>query len=214
MIEPGQFVSHARPVREGLGVVIGPLWGREAYGRILAALLAAPELAPMDLGGAIIRLPLDLGPALLADLDAAGRLTDDLLVSSVASVWERSPYPQAVADLDLWAGWFARTGYVLDGHKPGHGRRIPRPHAALTLYRGSVPERRADWSWTPQRKIAERYAFGGIEGRPEGAVWTAHVEPDRLLARCLISGGYSDGGDPLVDEYVVNTDGLVIERAE
>ncbi|GLY38299.1 hypothetical protein Amsp01_043230 [Amycolatopsis sp. NBRC 101858] len=70
------------------------------------------------------------------------------------------------------------------------------------MYRGSVADRRADWSWTDSRDVARTYAAGGFGGRLPGAIWTAMVEPERLLAR------HTDRDE---FEYVVDTAGLVIE---
>ncbi|WP_143086266.1 hypothetical protein [Amycolatopsis saalfeldensis] len=49
---------------------------------------------------------------------------------------------------------------------------------------------------------ARAYAVDGVRGRPSGAIWTALVEPDRLLAR---------NRDRDEFEYVVDTAGLTIE---
>ncbi len=80
---------------------------------------------------------------------------------------------------------------------------LPRPVAApvhcCRLHRGRPPRsaphripaavpriggrRRDNWSWTESRYVARTYAAGGFGGRLRGAVWTALVDPDRLLAR-------------------------------
>jgi hypothetical protein len=68
---------------------------------------------------------------------------------------------------------------------------------------GAVAERRADWSWTDSLDIAQTYAHSGIGGRPQSTVWTAEVDPARLLARI------SERNE---DEYVVNTKELTIHE--
>lgn len=65
-----------------------------------------------------------------------------------------------------------------------------------------MADRRDDWSWTDCRNVARTYAAGGFGGRLPGAIWTATVAPDRLLAR---------NRDRDEFEYVVDTTGLTIE---
>jgi hypothetical protein len=93
-----------------------------------------------------------------------------------------------------WRVLFKYAGYTVDG-KPAE-----RPPEPLELWRGSVPERCTDWSWTDNRDVAQWYA-NGYRRRPQGTVWQATVEPWRLLAR---NTERNEG------EYVVDTDGLVL----
>ncbi|MEV5718180.1 hypothetical protein AB0L41_30200 [Amycolatopsis mediterranei] len=67
-----------------------------------------------------------------------------------------------------------------------------------------MADRRDSWSWTDSRDVARTYAAGGFGGRRPGAIWTALVDPDRLLAR---------NRDRDEFEYVVDTTGLTIEPA-
>ena len=101
-------------------------------------------------------------------------------------------------DADTWRDLFELAGYTEDG-KPAE-----RPAEPLTLYRGSVPERKALWSWTDNREVAARYASGNYYRRPSGILWVATVDPWRLLARNTDRSEY---------EYVVDTEGLVIVEA-
>ncbi len=93
---------------------------------------------------------------------------------------------------------FELSGYTVDG-VPAH-----RPEESMVLYRGSVPELRKNWSWTDSRAVAEKYADGEHYSRPLGRVWTATVEPWRLMA---------SNRDRAEREYVVDTDGLAIHVA-
>jgi hypothetical protein len=105
-------------------------------------------------------------------------------------------YPDRVLGHDWWREVFAAAGYTEDG------LRVSRPTAPQQLYQGSVADRHADWSWTDSRDVARTYAAGGFGGRLPGAIWTAIVEPERLLARNTDRDEF---------EYAVDTDGLVIE---
>jgi hypothetical protein len=158
------------------------------------------EPTPDQLDGALVRLGRNHGPALLADLEAEGLLAAAAAAAHVGVVWSMAEYPDQHLDRDTWRKLFRLAGYTHNG--------VPaeRPVEPLTLYRGSVPERRADWSWTDRLDVAERYAVGGLGGRPTGVVWRATVEPWRLLARNDEPEGRNES------EYVVDTDGLRIGR--
>jgi hypothetical protein len=73
------------------------------------------------------------------------------------------------------------------------------------LYRGATALRNDGMAWTSSREIAEKFATGRLRGRELGEVWTANVEPWRLLAKVA---------DRDEHEYVVNTDELEITAAE
>lgn len=152
-----------------------------------------------QLGEALGRLGRNDGPALLFDLHNEGLLSADAAAAHTGTAWSMAEYPDAYLDHESWRWLFSHAGYTHDG------KRSDRPAEAVRLYRGSVPERRADWSWTDRRDVAERYAAGGLGGRPAGQVWTALVEPWRLLCRNDDTDGRNEA------EYVVDTDGLQIE---
>lgn len=155
--------------------------------------------APLNddlLGTALSRVGRNNGPWLLGSLWADGWLTEGLAAGVVGPAWSAAEFPDRLLDHDEWRSLFALGGYTVDG------QRADRPLEPITLWRGSVEERRADWSWTDSREVAERYASGRY-GRPVGVVWRAVVEPHRLLAR---------NTDRQESEYVVDTEGLVIER--
>ena len=138
------------------------------------------------------------GPALVADLYFLDEgHPDDVLARVICSVWSGAEYPDAALGDVIWRRLFKKAGFTVDGRSE---ELPPRP---LTLWRGSVPERRADWSWTDRRDVAATYADGAY-GRPPGRVWQAEVEPSRLLARNTERGEH---------EYVVDTLGLTIREA-
>jgi hypothetical protein len=110
--------------------------------------------------------------------------------------WSSAEYPENALDRSGWRTLFQLAGFTIDG--------VPaaRPAEPLRLWRGSVPERRANWSWTDSREMAVDYARG-FARRSLGNLWTAQVEPWRLFCR---------NEDREEFEYVVDTDGLDIEE--
>lgn len=132
---------------------------------------------------------------LLIDLYVAGLLTAEAAAASVGSAWSDSEYPDRHLSTDEWRPLFELVGYAEDG------RPAERPTQPLALWRGSVPERRADWSWTDNRRVAVDHADGERFRLPLCRVWRATVEPWRLLARHTTRDGH---------EYVVDTDALLI----
>lgn len=154
-----------------------------------------PTPTLVQVNDVLLRVGRNNGPSVLHMLRSVDRLSAEVAAATIGAVWSLAEYPDRYLGHDGWRALFSLAGYTVDG--------VPaeRPIEALTLYRGSVPERRGDWSWTDNRAVAERYAGGGLRGRRAGVVWVAQVEPRRLLAR-------NTGRDE--DEYVVDTGGLVI----
>ncbi|MGC7095387.1 hypothetical protein ACPZ19_12030 [Amycolatopsis lurida] len=146
---------------------------------------------------AVCRLPREDGPVLLYQLHRLELLEEGALAGVVGLVWAMAERPDAVLGHRRWLTLFTNAGYTHDG------RTVPRPTTAMRLYRGAVPGRRADWSWTDSLEIARIYAEGRQVRRPPGQVWSALVPPDRMLAR-------NDDRDER--EFVVNTAGLTIAR--
>lgn len=148
-----------------------------------------------QLAVALYRVPGDDMPVLLDTLHRHRLITDQDLSGVVGLAWSNAERPDLALGHDRWRALFTAAGYTDDG------RRVPRPTQPLRLYRGSVADRRTDWSWTDSRHVARTYAVGGFGGRLPGAIWTALVEPERLLAR---------NTDRDEAEYVVDTTGLTI----
>ncbi|WP_215545079.1 hypothetical protein [Amycolatopsis sp. CA-230715] len=130
------------------------------------------------------------GPLLLDRLHHHQLITSDEVTRYVGNVWSMAEYPDQALSHTRWRELFRLAGYTVDG--------VParRPESAVRLYRGSVEERCGDWSWTDSLDVAVQYAHAGIRGRPPGAVWTALVTPEHLLAR-------NTGRDE--SEYIVDT---------
>ncbi|OXM50251.1 hypothetical protein CFP71_27850 [Amycolatopsis thailandensis] len=145
---------------------------------------------------ALYRVPGDDMPVLLDALHRHRLINDHNLSGVVGLAWSNAERPDLALSRDSWRTLFTAAGYTDDG------RRVPRPTQPLRLYRGSVADRRTDWSWTGSRDIARTYAAGGFGGRLPGAIWTALVEPERLLAR---------NNDRDEAEYVIDTRSLTID---
>lgn len=163
---------------------------------------AYPAVSVDDVYDALLRVGKNNGPALLCDLFQEGCLHAEAATAHVGSVWSMAEYPNQYLDTEDWRDLFDLAGFTIDG------RLAARPTEPVRLYRGSVPERRTDWSWSTSREVAEKYAaggFGGIYGRPAGVLWTALVPPEWLLAE-------NTRRDEA--EYVVDTDGLKIVRVD
>ncbi|WP_413106176.1 hypothetical protein [Streptomyces sp. Inha503] len=63
------------------------------------------------------------------------------------------------------------------------GRPAERPAGPVELWRGSVPERRSDWSWTTRRTVAGGYATGtGVHRPTTGCLYRTIASPSALLA--------------------------------
>ncbi|MFJ5592825.1 hypothetical protein ACIQCG_24130 [Streptomyces noursei] len=136
------------------------------------------------------------GPALLFDAWFGEAIATRTLAAHVGSVWSMAEYPDAALDRPAWRELFAKAGFTADGRPATH------PAGPVELWRGSVHERRADWSWTTRRAVAEGYATGtGARRSTTGRLYRTVAPPSALLAH---STGRGEG------EYVLNTDGLTI----
>ncbi|MEV4505443.1 hypothetical protein [Streptomyces klenkii] len=136
------------------------------------------------------------GPALLFDAWFGKTIDAGTLAAHVGRVWNMAEYPDAALDHSTWRRLFAAAGFTADG------QTAERPAEPVELWRGSVPERRADWSWSTRRTVAEGYATGTGARRPTtGRLYRVVAPPSALLA-------YNSGRDE--DEYVLDTDALAI----
>ena len=70
----------------------------------------------------------------------------------------------------------------------GVAEAAERPTKSITLWRGATDEYKDGWAWTDDREVAEGFAHSMKARRLQGTLWTAVVEPWRLLA-------YLDGRD-------------------
>ncbi|MEU5417858.1 hypothetical protein [Streptomyces sp. NPDC020667] len=114
------------------------------------------------------------GPALLFDAWFGQVIDVGTLVAQVGRVWSMAEYPDAALDREVWRRLFATAGFTVDG------RPAERPARLIELWRGSVPERRADWSWSACRAVAEGYATGSGARRPAtGRLTASSLRPAR-----------------------------------
>jgi hypothetical protein len=162
--------------------------------RMYEQLLAADQLTTDELETLISRAGRNEGPVFLATAYAENLVEADTVTALVGGIWSSAEFPDRYLDHGTWRGLFNVAGFTIDG-KPAE-----RPTAPLTLYRGTVPERRADWSWSRDRAVAERFA-AGLRGRGTGRLWVCTVPPESMLA-------VNTERDE--DEVVVDTRGLQI----
>lgn len=173
---------------------ITPTLADEAYG----LLLWADQLTTDELDWLIGLAGRNEGPNFLATAAAENLIFDDTVTALVGGIWSSAEFPDRLLDHATWRRLFDVAGFTADG-KPA-----PRPTEPLTLFRGSVPERRTDWSWTRDRAVAERFA-AGLRGRGKGRLWVCSVPPAHMLAI---------NTDRDEDEIVVDTRGLQITEAD
>lgn len=168
-------------------------WVDEAYAAIRAvSAVTADELERHHCrAGRIHR------PGLLYFAWSLGRITVETLRTHLGAAWAMAEFPDRALTRTAWRELAAAAGYTIDG------RPASRPAGPLRLWRGSVVERRRDWSWTDDRQVAERFAGGN--GRPPGVVWEVAAPPESLL------WAYSERDEC---EHVVDTRGLKITPAE
>lgn len=167
-------------------------------------ILSAEPPTPDELAAVLGRVRHMPFVELLAGLDLLGRLTPEAAVAHIGYAWaQQVQVPPYEAHDNTWRELFALAGYAEDS-KPA-----TPPAEALTLWRGSEFDRRGNWWWTSTWEVAKHYASGHSEGRPQGVVWEARVEPWRLFAR----NTWDNPRFGSWDEYVVDTDGLTITIA-
>ncbi|ONI48515.1 hypothetical protein [Streptomyces sp. IB2014 011-1] len=170
-----------------------------AFTTLVHAALAGDEWGPEELrtvlgwGGRLA------GPVLLSNAFDGLLIDGDALAAHIGPVWSGAEYPDAALGHDRWRELFELAGFTRDGVP------APRPAEPVELWRGAVPARRADWSWTTDQDMAGRYASGYFNRRP-GRLYRLVAPPGALLC------AYNGRGE---SEYVVDTDhpGVVITDA-
>ena len=159
------------------------------------AAIASARPSSVELERTLMRVGKNDAPRLLAAI-AARSFVDPGNGVIVGSVWCDADYPERYLPRSEWRDLFSISGYTEDSIATA------RPPGPLRLYRGAVEEHHDGWSWTDDVEVARTYASGEHYGRGLGWLWTAVVDPERLLCR----NSFRDES-----EYVVETTGLAID---
>jgi hypothetical protein len=138
------------------------------------------------------------GPRFLDEAYSDDKITRATVTALIGGIWSSAEYPNQDLDRDTWRWLFDVAGFTVDG------KAAERPAKPVELWRGSVPERSSDWSWSTDREVAQRFADGG-RGRLPGHLYRLVAPPEALLC------ANTERGEA---EYVVDTHGLLIEMAE
>ncbi|MFJ2110778.1 hypothetical protein ACIOEX_02425 [Streptomyces sp. NPDC087850] len=134
------------------------------------------------------------GPYLVWDAWEGGLVDAAVVAEHIGPIWSRTEFPDAALGHDRWRELWREAGFTRDGAPAA------RPADPVELWRGSIPERRADWSWTTSRAVAEQYAAGNY-WRPPGLLYRTLAPAGSLL------GAYNGREE---SEYVIDTAGLII----
>ena len=114
------------------------------------------------------------------------------LADAVGLAWANWGPP--LLEPTAWRQLFGLAGYrKLD-------EPAARPTEPMRLWRGGLPEHSYNWSWTDDPDLPYHYAGPGGVVADIGMIWTALVEPWRLMATV-----------PDLMEYVVDTVGLDVQ---
>lgn len=160
-------------------------------------LLAAVSLTTDELQRLISLAGRNYGPSFLCDAYSEDKIKPETVTDLIGGIWSMAELPDRYLDRDDWRWLFSVAGFTVDGQP------APRPTEPIQLWRGSVPERKADWSWSTDRMIAEGYANGTAARRPKGRLYTVAASPEALLC------ANTERGEA---EYVVDTRGLNIRE--
>lgn len=139
------------------------------------------------------------GPALLHDAWMLRRIEQSTVTATISDIWSMAEYPDRTMPRHSWRRLFSVAGYTRDGHA------AERPAEPVELWRGTVHERRRDWSWSTDRAVAEKFAYNGVYGRPIGTVFRVLAPPQSLLC---------ENTERDESEFVVDTRGLRIVEAK
>ena len=129
----------------------------------------------------------DMGMGIYLDMNTLGEALED--------AWTGAEFPERTVERELWITMFGWSGYIVDT------TARERPAEPLTLYRGAKPDAKAGMAWTGSLEQAQWFANRPLQSG-EGKVYTATVEPERLLAHFPESRGE--------DEYVIDSEDLEI----
>lgn len=138
------------------------------------------------------------GPRMLYVLDHLGGIAPGEYLDIVPWVWSLAEFPGQAMSNSQWLALWGKAGFTIDGEI------APRPKQPLRLWRGAPRSHRRGMSWTDDRARAQWFADNRMDR--DNRVWTALVEPRRLLARIHEVGRGEN-------EWVINTRALTIEEA-
>lgn len=125
-------------------------------------------------------------PLALRDAHRAKQIPTGDLPAIIADIWTRDDSPTSDLSEAEWLEIFRSTGFFtyppLVVRRPdGTTFARQRPSSAMTLYRGSLPDRLLRMSWTYELNLAEQL---GRRHTPYGAavLYKATVAPSAILA--------------------------------
>jgi len=146
----------------------------------------------------------------LADIYAAGRSSQELLVRRLPDAWQGKQFGQWI-DIDVTRQMFREIGFTFEG------KSVARPRHRLTLFRGAPPRTRHGVSWTTSPK--EAAGIGAYYDGPAARVWSVVVPPERLLGFVAFEDeflldldGYDDRIQPVAPEAVAH--GRTVKRVD
>jgi hypothetical protein len=141
------------------------------------------------------RLPRNDLPAVLAEI--ALWLNPGQLARALTDAWVMCEFPEQAVGREQWLGWFREVGYIVNGEPAKAPEQV-------TLYRGGVFADRM--AWTGCQSIAEWFR----DRWPNGKLWTATVQADRLLAH--FNNVRLEESGRVETEYVIDPSGLAVEE--
>jgi hypothetical protein len=136
---------------------------------------------------------------LLVEAYSQGTINEAVLTAFVGPAWCAVEFPDRALGWATWRRLFDIADYTVDGNP------APRPAKTLRLYRAATAACRAGHSWTENRSLAREFLTVGNRDRFNPVLWSAVVQPCRLLARL-------EGERPDERQYVVETAGLHIRK--
>lgn len=140
-------------------------------------------------------------PQLLLAAWRAGVIDEIVVRASVGPAWCGAEFPDLLLRWSDWKELFHIAGYTQDGQP------AERPTEELQLYRAAPVGRHYGHSWTEDIEVARWFVEYSSRWKLNSALWTARVEPSRLLARME----EVRAGEPT---YVVDTNRLRVVRFE
>ena len=147
--------------------------------------------------GLLLRAGRNHGPALLYAAHSSGVIDDEVIGRHVGSIWSGVEFPDRTLEWDEWMEFFEIAGYRVDGT----GATLPTE--PIRLYRAAASAHVYGHSWTDDLAVAQHFLAVGYRDTFKPSLWTAEVEPERLLA-------YIADDRPGESHYVIDTTGLEV----